>query len=470
MAGAVLVFVLLVKPIVGVADNGDFWRVMAPAGLHHMSQNFDDTYFQYVNRQYDITDVGLFQNWAYPSLDVLLVRAAVVLNKVFFSAKVFDIRFLAALYMSVYLVVLWSVIRLHGRQLGVLAWILAAFAVLVFTDVSYIAYFNSLYGEPVAYVFLLSSVVLALYLATKKNASLGVLMAFCTAVVLLLGAKTQNSAMGIVFLLFGIGLLRLRSDRRWAIAIAVFCIVIVIQSVLMYVLTPAWMKVCNEYDAVFYGILKDSPTPQRDLEELGVDPKFAVLAGTHYFMKDRPIDHSTPEFQRDYFENVNLGKVVQFYLQHPGRLVTKLGVAAEHGFTVSFRHLGTYEKSDDVPPRMVARVFDYWSRFKADVLPHSLLFVVLFYVAFLGVLGVNYARSQDVHQRIYIEVLGMVAILGGVQFVISIIGDGELDLAKHLFLFGACFDIMSVAGVMWVANVIRRRIRRCRAASRSREG
>jgi len=47
-SAAILSTQLLVRPIVGLANNGDFERVMAYAGLRYPSQRYEDKYFTHV--------------------------------------------------------------------------------------------------------------------------------------------------------------------------------------------------------------------------------------------------------------------------------------------------------------------------------------------------------------------------------------------------------------------------------------
>ena len=37
-----------------------------------------------------------------------------------------------------------------------------------------------------------------------------------------------------------------------------------------------------------------------------------------------------------------------------------------------------------------------------------------------------------------------------ISFIVPIIGDGEADLSKHLFMFDVCFDMMLVSSVIWL--------------------
>ncbi len=54
-------------------------------------------------------------------------------------------------------------------------------------------------------------------------------------------------------------------------------------SAAMYLFAPKELKEINMYQTVFYGVLKDSPTPAQDLKELGLPPELAVLQNTNFF-------------------------------------------------------------------------------------------------------------------------------------------------------------------------------------------
>src|SRR5690606_14627585 len=134
--------------------------------------------------------------------------------------------------------------------------------------------------------------------------------------------------------------------------------------------------------------------------------------------------------------------VAAFYMKHPDRLIRKLEVAAQHGMTIRPYYLGTYEKGEGMPYGAVSTKFDFWSEFKRQALPNTLWFLVPFCLAYAAVLIWEYRRAQHVRQKVYVETFAVLAVIGAISFAIPIIGDGEADLSKHLFLFNVCFDLM----------------------------
>ena len=53
---------LFVTPAMGMADNGDFSRFMERAGLEHVSTEYADKYFLYVNAKYHVRSPATFDN------------------------------------------------------------------------------------------------------------------------------------------------------------------------------------------------------------------------------------------------------------------------------------------------------------------------------------------------------------------------------------------------------------------------
>lgn len=146
---------------------------------------------------------------------------------------------------------------------------------------------------------------------------------------------------------------------------------------------PDVFRVCNKYQSVFYGVLKDSKIPEADLEELGLKKEYALLAGTHYFMGKYPINIKDPGFREEINSKVSPFKVAMFYLRHPVRYIQKLEVTANKSFKLILR-FGNYEKSHDSAPKKEVSSFRVWSDFKDNILPHSLWFLFLFFYGLFG--------------------------------------------------------------------------------------
>ncbi|GIP37562.1 membrane protein [Paenibacillus sp. J31TS4] len=458
----IAIWLLMVKPLVGMANNGDFERIMGSAGLSYITQEYADKYFSYFTSDYQITGNVLTALGGYVSSQVLLVKLAGLLN-VLMDPNYFDIRFLAALYTLLLGAAFYLIVRACRTEFAATSWIVAAVLVVVFADGGYLAYFNSLFGEPVSLLFLLLTFGLGLLLAARERASVGWLVLFYVAAIFVTGAKVQNAPIGIFLLLTGLRLWRMHSDRAWRRTVVAGSVLLALTAGIIYLSIDPSIKIINKYQTVFYGILKDSPTPEKDLKELGLPEEWAVLKNTNYFIPDLPIDIKDPAFEQVLNEKISHARVGLFYLKHPARFWSKLEAAADNAFAIKPSYLGNYEKTEGKPPGALSHFFTLWSSFKQSVLPHSLPGLIAFLLAYLIVWASWYRRTRDERGRFRLELLLLLPVIGLLNYMVPLIGDGEADLAKHLFQFNVCFDMMVVAAVVWAVYANGLRTKRIRA-------
>lgn len=444
----VLYGILMLRPIVGVADNGDFARIMNSTGLSCLSDEREERYFGYVTRLYRIDWIIPFGG-GYISTQVPLVLLAVSINKTVSASGLFDIRFLGTIYIAILAIAAFLTAAHVRKHTGHLSFLSVLSFFFIFCDIGYVSYFNSLYGEPVSFVFLLLMAGTAMALVREERPAVWMLVLFGAAAFFFSGAKVQNSPAGLLAALLCLRLAGLRKDAAWKkIAISLAAAVVSI-SLICYVSVSKEIKVCNKYQSVFYGILRGSPDPAGDLGELGLDPSLAVLAGTNYFMESYPIDIRTPEFKRMIYEKVGYIKVAGFYLKHPERLLQKLGYAAENGFKLK-QGFGNYEKAAGIRYGMTSNFPGFWSDFKITGLSHTLVFIAAFFLLSFLVLAYEYRKAEKGRMRFLIEFFSFIAIMGILQFILPVIADGEADISKHLFLFNISFDMLFAAGITYL--------------------
>jgi len=448
----ILSCILFIRPITGVADNGDFARVMNSTGLQYITNSASDRYFGYVNRLYKTGFIMPFGG-GYISTELPIVLLAVFISRTFLDAGLFDIRFLGAVYTLVFTAAVFLIVRCVRKRSGFSGAVAAIALVLVFCDTGYISYFNSLYGEPVSSVFLLLLAGSALFLVSREKPPIWALVLFGISAMIFAGAKIQNSPAGIVAALLLLRAVRLRKDTLWKRVSFLLAVSVVVVSALCYTGVSNDIKICNKYQTVFYGILRGSPDPERDLGELGLDPSLAVLAGTNYFMEEYPVDIRMPEFKEMISTKVNHFKILSFYLRHPARLLGKLEYAADNGFKLN-QGVGNFEKYPGIEYKQVTKAFSFWSSFKQNVLPHSLLFLAVTYLAAVLAVVYEYVRRRGTPERFIIESAGFILLTGMMQFVLPIIGDGDADLSKHLYLFNVSFDLLFVTGLTYLSAKI----------------
>ncbi|WP_127580105.1 glycan biosynthesis hexose transferase WsfD [Paenibacillus koleovorans] len=447
----IIIYVTMVPPIVGMADNGDFLRIMATVGLDYLDPtlSYDDKYFGFYIEDWSLVMLG---KGAYITTQTLVVFAATLLNRVLHSNSVFDMRFMVLLYGALLLVAFYYLLRWNKSKTSIaFNGLLAVLLVVVFADGAYVAYFNSLFGEPVSLVFLLLTLAFGIALTRQEKPSKRLLALYFTACLFFVFSKIQNAPVGVLAGLMGFRFLGFSPDRGWRRRVIGFSLALVLGSAAMYALAPKQFKEINIYQTVFYGVLKDSDTVQADLQELGLSPELAVLANTNFFTPNTPIPQRDPQLYEMFYNRMSHAKIAAFYLKHPGRLLEKLEVAAQEGMKIRPYYLGTYEQSEGQPRGAVLTKLSLWSEGKKAWLPNRFWFVFALYVFYFGVLVWEYLRAASLRQRVFAELFALVGCIGAISFLIPVIGDGEADLAKHLFLFNVCFDVMLVSSVLWVA-------------------
>nr|WP_231382327.1 MULTISPECIES: hypothetical protein [Bacillus] len=155
----------------------------------------------------------------------------------------------------------------------------------------------------------------------------------------------------------------MRKGAVWRSLIVSGTALLLTLSFICYKSSPAWIDKINIYQTIFYGILKDSPHPERDLRNLDVDPTLAVNAGTH-FWSDAVIPQEDPRLYKELYGKIKFPDIAKYYLTHPERLWSKLEGTA---------FLGNYEKQDNPTPAAQAEVFSLWSSLKEKYHPDGFL-------------------------------------------------------------------------------------------------
>lgn len=464
--GAVIVAIISLMVLycgenVGLSDNGDFRRVLLMNNIEYKDDAdkyylFKEDYTMHLKNEDSLGD-AISSAWAtneneeiYKSPHFLFVRVSKVLN-VLGNAVTgnplsdYSLFWLAILYIIMLCVAGWCIFDFFAdSRLRVQLAVMAVY-LFVFCDAGYLLYFNSFYGEPLQYVSLL--MLIATGMLIYKRPSVPKVVAFFVALYFFAGAKLANIPYSLMVALLAILMVIMRKDKRYKIGVIVSVVLCIVNIVSLYVQIPDWMDEDTTYQSVFFGLLKNSETPEKDLEELGVDPKYAVLSGTHAYMEEDeyPIDIKTEEFHKDFYEKVNKFDIAFFYLKHPIRFIGELNHAIENSAYIRPPSVGN---SVDTPMEMTDR-YSGWS--KARVALKFLYEPWFIYVLFLGItlymifMNIFYIHNHKVESpdRKYMICALDVLIIGlWINLVLPIICNGEADIAKHMFLFTNCIDIL----------------------------
>ena len=192
--GIILFYTLFMNPIVGKCDNGDFSRIYLQSGLMDQAKNTSELYDGTVHRVYKINRLITILPWAQDwSSGVLIAKAGAILCSVFdlTESGEFNLSIQTFIYCSMYLVAVFMI--LNYKKMTKAAKIAAGiFIAVFFTDISYISYFNSFFGEAAVIVFMFLCIGTTLNIISKEKPGTVDIAAFFISSGGFILAKTQE--------------------------------------------------------------------------------------------------------------------------------------------------------------------------------------------------------------------------------------------------------------------------------------
>jgi hypothetical protein len=454
-------FVLFREPMPGIADQGDFQRVMDITGLDEKERGtaeFESHWYKYVTTEYKMVPqdlrrlVGII-----PTTSMIYPIAVVKAVSRLLGRQYFSTKLLAIIYAALYIVSLYMCIKWINIKKRITAIFFSLLSLFILMDGNYLIWFNSLYGEPMmitGFLFFIGSALFVL----RKEKSLGyreAILLFISAF-LFLGAKMQcfPALPFILLLIIRIIIIQKPSIQdtrvRKRLAVAIFALIFYVGGI--YVQINSSCGVDTEYNSVFYGILKNSRTPEEDLAVLGLPEDMSAEAGKHaYLPKDQYVKYTpwSDLTKNEFNDKVSNLKLLGFYLSQPARFLEAMEYTASQSFDTR-GYLGKYERSSVSEYTYNFNRFTKWSDFRKSKLPKKFLFIVSFYILAFVISFKEYLKNKcDKRLRMRIELFWLVMIISTLQFPMPYIGNGEADTGKQLFLFNYSFDIVLIIASTW---------------------
>jgi hypothetical protein len=449
-AAAILTYQLFIRPIIGVADQGDFVRTIGRFGYgpqHHGSFKYI-----YVEPKYVPDPAYRSPGWEIPNSEYLFTGAALLANKLISRDGALDIRVVGLIHSLAFLAALarlfWVTRRTGSR---VLIW---TGAVLAFTDVGYAAYWNSLYTEPASGIFFLLALAEAIDIVRAGKATVGNIARWSLWSALLVLAKTQNAPLGLITGSFAFRLALLTPLHRARIAGILGGCAILACAVFNAAAVPPGPTVANTYNMVFEAILPESNNPAADLQALGLDPQLARYSGTGAWTARTGFAEValSPAFRA-----VTPFSVVRFYLLRPARMWRRLKAVLPKITFLRPEWYGNYEPSAGLPPAALSHSFNLWSGFHEHVLPAFAKWLVFGLIGWPILALWRWLREPDPACRLRIEVWTLAPVSCLAALWAAVFGDAN-DLVKHMYLFNLLVDVCLLSALSAAWQMARRSI------------
>jgi hypothetical protein len=453
--GAILLNTLFVCPIVGKCNNGDFDRLTFYGGLTDTAHGYKNIYDGFVHLNYSISSPGIyvpfFIDWV---SGTILLKVAVFLS-VFvhgFQSSLFDIRYFAFVYSIVFLLAVFLIINFKGFS-PLLKLVAGIFIILFFTDVSYLEYFNSFFGEAGEIVFFFLTIGTYLNLISKESPQIRQFIYFFIASACFLTSKSQVLPLLIFMLIIYAALFIYYKDKKQRKCIVLASVLVTVLCVASYLSLTNTMNENNVYQAVFNGVLRDSKNPQKDLEELGIDKKFMVFYGHSFYNKDGGHDPMGQEMVKEFYPKVSPVKILGFYLKHLDRFWQKVVDSANNAYDFAKPGQWNFLKGQYTKYKVI-NTFRTSIINKYPAAQHNVYVFILFSTIYLGIVVFYFIKNKDKNMRLLALMLLFILASGSSQLILPVIGSGHGDFGKHLFLLNLSYDIMFGIAIIWGVDCI----------------
>jgi len=439
---------LFVDPIVGLADNGDFSRVMKPVGLTYLTDRPEERYWGWSLKKFGVDGRREMQAETPPS-EFLLAKAAAGLDRLRAPRGPFDIRELGAIHLALLLAFL-ALVAAASRDLGVMPrWTALVLAVFFFTDVGYVAPFNSLYGQVASLLFFLLAAGIAGLGIRRGRLDGAALLAYFACSTLFVVSKPQECLHGPILAALGIALARApgrRVGREPAVWLGIALCAVALWS--YSVIPRRAVREVGLYHSVFMELLRTSPDPASDLAAMELDASLARHVGVTAYAPEAPL--AVPAFRAAFFERFGYADLLRFYATHPQRLVDRLRRAARRAFTLRPGNLGNFGLASGLPAGARSRHFDAWSSARASLGRGGWFWIV----ALLGVNLVAALRAGARSELLLRDGLIALCAMAALEFGVCAMADFLDDVSRHLYVFQAMLDLLLIIDVAWLAWIL----------------
>jgi hypothetical protein len=429
-AAVMLSWQLFFPPIVGLADQGDFGRMIGRFGFSAADKTAE---YAFVARKY-VPDPNS-RVWAYEqaSSEYIFVGAATLLNKVLSKDGTLDITIVGFIHMLAFLYAFYRLLLRVGPLLSIVA-------LLILTDVGYVAYWNSFYAEPASCIFFLLLLGESIAMCGTEVISNTQVVRWTLWAVLFILAKPQNAPLGILLALLAF---RLRGWSKSAVASALLIVAAISFNMLTVPVPTMWS---STYDQVFMAILPESKAPADDAQALGLTPDWLKYSGTGAWTEGTAFPEAVKSGVIG--KTITHGSIIRFYLLRPARIWRHAKRMLPVAFSLRPEWCGNFERSAGLPRLAKSSAFTMWSEFREHVLAACGKFVVLALLLCPILCVAAWVRSvRDV--RLPLEFFGVLTVCCLLSFGIAVCGDAW-DNVKHLFLFNVLLDAWLVAGVAFL--------------------
>jgi len=433
LASVIVGYQLFIPPVVGLANNGDFGKVI---GIFDLTGPLPDEN-AWADTRWEFNPKKHY--WAeYYTSEHVLLAAAIAVNTVFSKDGYFDIRAIGLIHAALFLValhLLWTLLEEAPRALRIAT---CGAVLFCFTDVMYVSYLNSFYMDVGAWLFFSIAAMLYLRLLRWRRGRDAFWFALCCAMAIT--AKAQHAVFGfwVAALVLASGNLIWPKQRMRIIAFAV-CLALLAAFWITRSAPPDYASRAL-FTVVFFQIVPHSRNPAETIRALGLDDSDRRYVGMHAFAESSPMNDAA--YVEQFRRRISYGRLAWFYLTHPRDAYIALRHSLDEA-GIQRPYLGNFDVHTGYARFQESRAFAFWSDLKRWAFRgNGSRYFFTFLALAASVAAMLAARSRTLGRG---EIAGGVVLIGMAFTALCVASLADaVDIPRHHFLFCVLFDMLIV--------------------------
>lgn len=437
---------LFVPPTMGMVDTGQYTTILQSNGLREIPKDTD--YFKYFVTQYPILQYFNSNQGQIFSSGNVPIQIALFLNKIFFSTKIFDIHFLAAVYEVFFLGGFYILLRALVHNLSLhKGYLMMALAVFILSDATYIGYFNSFYLETTSFILIIYFVGINITIYQEPDERKVFLYYIAVVVVtmafMLVNRMSALIAVGLVITLAA-GLLMIY-NKQFRLSTSFIVLAILPIGLWIHAAHPDIFADKQLFESETTGAMVAAKNPETAATKLDIEPQYAILRNQKYEAQYALANTQSSEIQKGMLSHLSALKMGWYYFRHPADLWKMLGLALQNQNQT--RESGLAFEKGSQSGSWQQLIFQGASTIKGAFLPKKFGFYVLLSVVVIAVYAVSAYRGFILGARRYIarfiSKIGLILSMF-LSFFSPIVFAGAGNMNRTLLIASAIMDMLVI--------------------------
>ena len=445
LTAGVIMLQLFVDPYIGIANNGDFERLMSPVGIAYREnpwaeENYDHYFWYYITNDFEFIEPAHNDWFSIAQFNMILSKW---LCRMVSKTGFYDLRYLgavnAAFHLGAFALILYCISKQNKKWKIFIFGILAAIFAI---DGYVVQYMNSFFSEIVSLISTMFFLGFAWLIFLKKEKEHKMLLLFLMVVAGVFGAVNKQQdilcIISVIFLaictiLFAMELSRAGKIRA-CVTMSCVCLLLALG---LTILNKGAGNTCA--NVMLHDILPETSEPVESLEIMGFQgeeiKEVQAAFGSDTFSFEGP---KVFEKYRSHFTRTNEAKVL---LHEPEIIIKMIVNRAQYLFQDA--PLGNFLEKDGIAPGAKSISFRSWFNVKSRLYQSSFAFYITVILLSVAISLIQIKKGT----KAYCIVLSM-ALSNILRYLTIILGDRSNDDIKHFFMVNVEFDVLLICVVL----------------------